>query len=98
MIPPQRTKATEYRKPKRINAVSVTMMLFLGAAGCREPERTRVLEPGPEPAFVDAGAELPRVRFGDGQVSLNDRCAVRRVKLNLRMPPAYVNGRPIGFC
>lgn len=32
MIPPQRTKATEYRKPKRINAVSVTMMLFLGAA------------------------------------------------------------------
>lgn len=30
MIPPQRTRATEYRKPKRINAVSITILLILG--------------------------------------------------------------------
>jgi hypothetical protein len=41
---------------------------------------------------------LPRIRFSDGLVSLNDRCPVRLVPLNLRMPPVYVNGRPVGFC
>ncbi len=41
----------------------------------------------------------PRVRYADGQVSLNDSCAVLRGnKLNRRMPPAYVNGQPLGFC
>jgi len=41
---------------------------------------------------------LPRIQFTDGLVSLNDRCPVRLVPLNLRMPPVYVNGRPVGFC
>jgi hypothetical protein len=42
---------------------------------------------------------LPRLRYFDGnQVSLNDRCAVRKVKLNPKMPPVYVNGQPVGFC
>lgn len=41
---------------------------------------------------------LPRIQFADGLISLNDRCPVRRVPLNLRMPPVYVNGRPVGFC
>ena len=49
-------------------------------------------------AFVDERAEFPRVRYADGQVSLNDRCPVRLVKLNRRMPPTYVNGHPVGFC
>lgn len=41
----------------------------------------------------------PRVRYLDGQVSLNDSCAIRRgSKLNRRVPPIYVNGQPIGFC
>lgn len=41
----------------------------------------------------------PRVRYLDGQVSLNDSCAIRRgSKLNRRVPPIYVNGKPIGFC
>jgi len=52
--------------------------------------------------FADYMSEtdsLPRLRFrDDGQVSLNDRCAVRQVKLNPKMQPAYVNGRPVGFC
>jgi hypothetical protein len=47
------------------------------------------------PGDVDT---LPRIQYADGQVSLNDRCPVRKVPLNLRMPPVYVNGRPVGFC
>ena len=41
----------------------------------------------------------PRVRYLDGQLSLNETCAIRvENKLNREIPPAYVNGRPIGFC
>ena len=50
-------------------------------------------------ASYEAGSpEHPLIRYPDGELSLNDRCPVRRNKLNLRMPPVYVNGRPIGFC
>jgi hypothetical protein len=49
--------------------------------------------------FVSDTDSLPYLKFrDDGQVSLNDRCAVRQVRLNPKMPPAYVNGRPVGFC
>jgi hypothetical protein len=49
--------------------------------------------------YVNAQDSLPRLRYFDGeQVSVNDRCAVRKVKLNPKMPPIYVNGQPIGFC
>jgi hypothetical protein len=41
----------------------------------------------------------PRLRYVDGQVSLNQSCAIRLDRgLNPRVPPAYVNGQPIGFC
>jgi hypothetical protein len=49
--------------------------------------------------FVNPEDSLPRLRYlDDGLVSVNERCAVRKVRLNPNMPPAYVNGRPIGFC
>ena len=49
--------------------------------------------------FVNPQDTLPRVRyFEDGLVSLNDRCAVRKTKLNRKMPAVYVNGQPVGFC
>jgi len=49
--------------------------------------------------YVNAQDSLPRLRYFDGdQVSLNDRCAVRKVRLNPKMPPIYVNGQPVGFC
>jgi hypothetical protein len=41
---------------------------------------------------------FPRLVYPDGLVSLNDRCPVRKVELNPRMPPVYVNGQPVGFC
>jgi hypothetical protein len=52
-----------------------------------------------EAQFIEGDIDtLPRIKFADGLVSLNDRCPVRLVPLNLRMPPVYVNGRPVGFC
>lgn len=61
------------------------------------PEITLQTEPYAE--FVAPEDSLPKLRFFDGdQVSLNDRCPVRRVKLNPRMGAHYVNGRPVGFC
>lgn len=49
--------------------------------------------------FVEAQDSFPRVRYFDTNlVSINDRCAVRMVKLNPQMPPVYVNGQPVGFC
>ncbi|NOT31237.1 MAG: hypothetical protein HOP15_12390 [Planctomycetes bacterium] len=43
--------------------------------------------------------EFPRVRYRDGQLSLNESCAIRlENKLNRKIPPMYVNGQPIGFC
>lgn len=48
---------------------------------------------------ASADATRPRVRYADGQVGLGDHCAIRTAnKLNRRIPPVYVNGRPIGFC
>lgn len=49
--------------------------------------------------FVNEADSLPRLKYRhDGQVTLNDRCPVRRVRLNPKMTPAYVNGHPVGFC
>ena len=49
--------------------------------------------------LVGGDPEHPRLRYTDGQPSLNDACAIRlENRLNPRVPPCYVNGRPIGFC
>lgn len=41
----------------------------------------------------------PRVRYLDGQVALDASCAIKLGnKLSRKVPPAYVNGQPIGFC
>ena len=48
--------------------------------------------------LVDASAELPRIRFADGLISINNLCPVTKRKLSVAFPPVYVNGLPIGFC
>ncbi len=66
-------------------------------------ERDVAIEP-PRPAMtmmatvVDSSLDYSPLRFEDGAVSLNDRCPVRRSRLNRKMPPVFVNGRPVGFC
>ena len=66
--------------------------------GCGEDEPPQPIRHTGAIEYVDAGADLPRIRYADDQVSLNDRCPVRKAKLNRKMPPLYVNGRPLGFC
>ncbi len=63
-------------------------------------ERSFLMPALPAAAEYVPGVEekYPRLRYADGQISLNDRCPVRHVKLNPKMPPVYLNGKPIGFC
>ncbi len=41
---------------------------------------------------------FPHLKLDGGEVTLNDRCPVRKSGLNRRLPVLFVNGRPIGFC
>lgn len=48
---------------------------------------------------IGADAAHPRVRYLDGQASLNESCMIQLGnKLSRRVPPMYVNGQPLGFC
>jgi hypothetical protein len=49
-------------------------------------------------AYTDTTLEFPHLTYTNGASSLNDRCPVRKAKLNQRLAPLFVNGRPIGFC
>lgn len=63
-------------------------------------------EDGEEPLCRDGNTyvagedpKLPWLRYLDGQLSLSNSCGVLvGNKLNRRVPPMYVNGRPVGFC
>jgi len=94
--------------------VLVAAAVFVIGLGCsKQKQQQRADAPPPETpapmmaekeytvmgAYVNEQDSLPRLRYYDGeQVSINDRCAVRHVKLNPKMPPIYVNGQPVGFC
>lgn len=41
---------------------------------------------------------FPHLKLTGGAMTLNDKCPVRKVPLNLRLPTLFVNGQPIGFC
>lgn len=84
-------------------ALSAAFLMACGSGGEAEPPTQA--GSGPEKEYVTFGEyisetdSLPRLRyFESGLVSINDRCAVRKVKLNPKMRPAWVNGRPVGFC
>jgi len=49
-------------------------------------------------AYTDTTAEFPHLKFTNGTSSINDRCPVRKAKLNTKLSPLFVNGQPIGFC
>ena len=76
----------ESRAPWRLGLIRIAL---IASCACSGP--VHELLPGAEP-------EYPRLRFLDGSISLNDRCPVSGTRLNPRMDPLYVNGRPIGFC
>lgn len=69
------------------------------AAGPAKMGMMTSMEGMPAPAaYANEADSLPRLKFVDGSTSLNDRCPVRKAKLNRRLPPLLVNGQPIGFC
>ena len=82
-------------------ALRILITLTLGAtAAAAQPGQEAARPVAPALAeYVSPADSLPRLRFfADGLLTLNDRCPVRKVKLNPRMHPAYVNGFPVGFC
>jgi hypothetical protein len=83
------------RQSSYLIAATIAVGVLAVACSKKEPEKEYMVL-GEYESVQDT---LPRVRYFDGnQVSLNDRCAVRKTKLNAKMPPVYVNGQPIGFC
>ena len=61
-------------------------------------------------AYVDAKGEtvskkydstlyaFPHLLMSGAELTVNNRCPVRRVRLNARVQPLFVNSRPVGFC
>lgn len=50
-------------------------------------------------ALASADPEHPRLRYSDGQISMNASCMIKLGnKLNPKIPPFYLNGTPVGFC
>ena len=45
-----------------------------------------------------APEDLHPITYPDGQTTTNDRCAVRKRKLNSKIAPVWVNQKPVGFC
>jgi hypothetical protein len=66
-----------------------------GCSRTENPEPVQALLPA---AYTDTTLDFPHLRFTNQTLSLNDRCPVRKAKLNQRLAPLFVNGRPIGFC
>ena len=80
-------------------------LLLFFLVSCSEPvdsvERIPELVLDGDGAFQVTGTnpQCPRLRYRDGQISLNETCAIKLTnKLNPAIPPMYVNGAPIGFC
>lgn len=70
---------------------AVATLAILALAGATRAGLAQHYVPGSDPAF-------PRIRYADSLDSRNDRCIVAGNRLNLKVRPVYVNGRPIGFC
>jgi len=74
------------------------IVLGLSFSPSLSSDTPRPLEENLASTFVDSAAKFSPLRFDNGTVSLNDRCPVRKVRLNPRLRPMFVNGQPIGFC
>lgn len=73
----------------------VMLLLF---PGCGNKETSDPVFETKAAEYQDPDAEFSKLVFADGQISVNDKCPVRKAKLNRRMPAIFANGRPVGFC
>lgn len=91
--------------PFRVVAAALWLFAVWALSACSKSETATVADNRPL-AYVDAtGAptdtsinKFPHLQMVDGQVTLNDRCPVRKSRLNLRLAAMHVNGMPVGFC
>ncbi|MCM2272707.1 MAG: hypothetical protein NDJ18_09170 [candidate division Zixibacteria bacterium] len=67
-------------------------------SACAKEQTPRLVEDIGVAAYTDSMVELPRLRYANGDITINDRCPVRKVSLNPRLMPLFVNGKPLGFC
>jgi hypothetical protein len=72
--------------------------LVLGLAGCGQAETPQAIEETFESALVDTTVDYSHLQYATGELSLNDRCPIRRDRLNPKVRPLFVNGKPLGFC
>jgi hypothetical protein len=81
----------------RVALIAAAAALAVAAACSKENEVSDSTALG---EYVETKNDsFPKIRyFETNLVSINDRCAVRKTKLNLKMQPVYVNGQPVGFC
>lgn len=82
---------------RRLGLLLVGTAVVIGS-GCGPEEKTVILDDSALAAATDTSLAFPPLRFPDGQLTLNDRCPVRKAKLNPRMRAIYVNQHPVGFC
>ena len=81
---------------RRIGFLVIAAALLVAAACSKKEGSSKNMAVG---EFVEAQDSFPHVRYFDsGLVSINDRCPVRKTRLNPKMPAVYVNGQPVGFC
>ena len=83
---------------KRASLSFVIAVLMVGFGGKAPLAGDDAMRSDGMAVYVNPQDSLPRLRFSDGLISLNDRCMVRKAKLNRRLPPIYVSGEPVGFC
>lgn len=91
-----------------ISKLCATLSILLVIA-CGPSERV-VLQDNIPAAYIDADGThesmardtlrnaFPHLKLTGGEITLNDRCPVRKAPLNRRLPALFVNGHPIGFC
>jgi hypothetical protein len=84
----------------RGSQLSVVALLAAGWIGCTPSgaDKVEILDDSVMATYVDSTLELSPLVYSLGGETLNDRCPVRLVRLNRRLPAIYVNTHPVGFC
>ena len=80
---------------------AVITPVFLALSACMTFAACAGRLPAEEGVYQVNGtnSEHSRLRYLDGHVSANETCMIRvENALNPKIPPMYVNGRPMGFC
>ncbi len=78
-------------------ALSLVVALAL-VIGCGTEKTAQQVADIGVAVYTDSTLDFPPMQYSNGQVTINDRCPVRKVPLNRSLTPIFVNGKPLGFC